>query len=147
MTALQGLLSERLQQVQTEALEQINAQEHRLKATDDFQKLKQEQQEQVLAATTRAKADVQAASQPGRVLMRVNRYRGEEVPKQLQRLAALAAPHDINPVPPITVVAASTLKADCQLSQITNEAELEQWLEALGAAARRELDQGNRISL
>jgi hypothetical protein len=147
MTALQALLSERLQQVQTEALEQIKAQEQRLTATADFQKLEQEQQEQVLAATTRAKADVQAASQPGRVLMRVNRYRSEEVPKQLQRMAALTAPHDINPVPPITVVAASALKADCPLSQITNEAELGQWLEALGGAARRELDQGHRISL
>jgi hypothetical protein len=147
MTALQGLLSERLLQVQTEALAQIKAQEQRLKATDDFQNLEQDQQEQVLAATTRAKADVQAASQPGRVLMRVNRYRAEEVPRQLQRMAALAAPHDTNPVPPITVVAASALKADCPLSQITNEAELGQWLEALGAAARRELDQGHRISL
>ena len=147
MTALQGLLSERLQQVQTEALEQINAQEHRLKATTDFQKLEREQQEQVLAATTRAKADVQAASQPGRVLMRVNRYRAEEVPKQLQRMAALTAPPETATATPITVVAHSALKVDCPLSQITNEAELQQWLEALGAAARRELDQGHRISL
>ena len=147
MTALQGLLSERLQQVQTEALEQINAQEHRLQATTDFKKLEREQQEQVLAATTRAKADVQAASQPGRVLMRVNRYRAEEVPKQLQRMAALTAPPETATATPITVVAHSALKVDCPLSQITNEAELQQWLEALGAAARRELDQGHRISL
>ena len=147
MTALQGLLSERLQQVQTEALEQIKAQEHRLKATTDFQKLEREQQEQVLAATTRAKADVQAASQPGRVLMRVNRYQAEEVPKQLQRMAALTAPPETATATPITVVAHSALKVDCPLSQITNEAELQQWLEALGAAARRELDQGHRISL
>jgi len=147
MTALQGLLSERLQQVQTEALAQINAQEHRLKATSDFQKLEREQQEQVLAATTRAKADVQAASQPGRVLMRVNRYRAEEVPKQLQRMAALTAPPEAATATPITVVAHSALKVDCPLSQITNEAELQQWLEALGAAAHRELDQGHRISL
>jgi hypothetical protein len=48
---------------------------------------------------------------------------------------------------PITVVAASALKGDCPLSQITNEAERQQWLEALGAATRRELDQGHRISL
>jgi hypothetical protein len=147
MTALQGLLSERLQQVQTEALAQINAQEHRLKATSDFQKLERDQQEQVLAATTRAKADVQAASQPGRVLMRVNRYRAEEVPKQLQRMAALTAPPEAATATAITVVAASALKVDCPLSQITNESELQQWLEALGAAARRELDQGHRISL
>jgi hypothetical protein len=147
MTALQGLLSERLQQVQTEALAQIKAQEERLKATADFQKLKQDQQEQVLAATTRAKADVQGASQPGRVLMRVNRYRAEEVPKQLQRMAALTAPPETSAATPITVVAASALKVDCPLSQITNEAQLGQWLEALRTAARKELDQGHRISL
>ncbi|MCX5946742.1 MAG: BREX system P-loop protein BrxC [Cyanobacteria bacterium] len=147
MTALQGLLAQRLQQVQTEALAQIKAQEQRLKATDDFQKLEQEQQEQVLAATTRAKADVQTASQPGRVLLRVNRYRSEEVPRQLQRLAALASPAETSTATPITVVAASALKPNCPLSQITNEAELQQWLEALGAAARKELDQGHRISL
>ena len=45
------------------------------------------------------------------------------------------------------MVAASALKVNCPLSQITNEAELQQWLEALGAAARRQLDQGHRISL
>jgi hypothetical protein len=147
MTALQGLLAQRLQQVQTEALAQIKAQEQRFQATDDFQKLEQEQQEQVLAETTRAIADVQAASQPGRVLLRVNRYRAEEVPRQLQRLAALAAPKDAPQPAVITVVAASALKPNCPLSQITNEAELQQWLEALRTAARRELDQGHRISL
>jgi hypothetical protein len=47
----------------------------------------------------------------------------------------------------ITVVAASALKVDCPLSQITNEAQLGQWLEALRAAAQVELDQGHRISL
>jgi hypothetical protein len=80
-------------------------------------------------------------------LLRVNRYRAEEVPKQLQRMAALAAPADTSTAVPVKFVAASALKVNCPLSQITNEAELQQWLEALGAAARRQLDQGHRISL
>lgn len=147
MAELQRQLSERLAKAKAKALQDISEQEARLKATADFQKLDTSQQEQVLAATTAAKAEVEVANQPGRVLLRVNRYRAEEVPKQLQRMAALAAPPEANLVAPITVVAASALKVSCPLSQITNGQELQQWLEALRASAQAELDQGHRISL
>ena len=147
MAELQKQLNERLAAAKAKALEEINEQEARLKATPDFQKLDTSQQEQVLAATATAKADVEGASQPGRVSLRVNRYRAEEVPKQLQRMAALAAPDDTDVVAPITVVAASALKVNCPLSQITSSQELEQWLDALREAAQAELDQGHRISL
>ncbi len=147
MAELQRQLSERLAEAKAKALQEISEQECRLKATADFQKLDTSQQEQVLAATASAKADVEAASQPGRALLRVNRYRAEEVPKQLQRMAALAAPADTSTAAPITVVAASALKVDCPLSQITNSQELQQWLDALRASAQAELDQGHRISL
>jgi hypothetical protein len=144
---LQKQLGERLAAAKTKALEEISEQEARLKATADFQKLEASKQEQVLAATAAAKTDVEAASQPGRALLRVSRYRNDEVPKQLQRLAALAAPADIPTAAPIKVVAASALKVNCQLSQITNSQELQQWLDALRASAQAELDQGHRISL
>ncbi len=144
---LQWQLSERLAEAKAKALKEISEQEARLKATADFQKLESNQQEQVLAATAVAKAEVEAASQPGRALLRVNRYRAEEVPKQLQRMAALAAPADTSTAAPITVVAASALKVNCPLSQITNSQELQQWLDALRGSAQAELDQGHRISL
>ena len=147
MAELQRQLSARLAEAKAKALEEISEQEARLKATADFQKLDTSQQEQVLAATAAAKVDVEAASQPGRALLRVNRYRAEEVPKQLQRMAVLAAPADTSTAAPITVVAASGLKVDCPLSQITNSQELQQWLDALRASAQAELDQGHRISL
>jgi hypothetical protein len=147
MAELQKQLGERLAEAKAKALQEINEQEARLKATADFQKLDTSQQEQVLAATARAKADVQAANQPGRALLRVNRYRAEEVPKQIQTMAALAAPPEIGSVAPVTVVPASALKANCPLSQITNSGELQQWLEAVRVAAQAELDQGHRISL
>jgi len=140
-------LEQRLQQVQAEALHQITEQEERLKADTDFQKLDAEQQAQVLASTAQAKADVQSASKPGTALLRLNRYRAEEVPKQLQRMAALAAPKDAPTPAVVKVVAASSLKVSCPLSQITTSAELHQWLDALRAAAQAELDQGHRISL
>jgi hypothetical protein len=147
MVELQKQLETRLQLAQAVALQQITEQEERLKADTDFQKLDAEQQAQVLAPTAQAKADVQGASKPGTALLRLNRYRADEVPKQLQRMAALAAPKDAQTSPAIKVVAASSLKVNCPLSQITNSAELQQWLDALRAAAQAELDQGHRISL
>jgi hypothetical protein len=147
LTELQKQLEQRLQQAQAKALQEISEQEARLKADADFQKLDPEQQVEVLAPTAAAKSDVQSSNKPGTALLRLNRYRSDEVPKQLQRMAALAAPKDASPPAEITVVAASALKVSCPLSQITNEAELGQWLEALGTAVRKELDQGHRISL
>jgi type II secretory pathway component PulM len=101
----------------------------------------------VLAPTVQVKADVQGATKPGTALLRLNRYRAEEVPKQLQRMAALAAPMDAPTPAAIKVIAASSLKVNCPLSQITTTSELQQWLDALRAAAQAELDQGHRISL
>jgi len=147
MTELQKQLEQRLLQAQAKALQEISEQEERLKADADFQKLDSEQQAEVLEPTAAAKSDVQGSNKAGTALLRLNRYRSDEVPKQLQRMAALAAPKDAPPPPVITVVAASALKVSCPLSQITNEAELGQWLDALRAAAQAELDQGHRISL
>ena len=147
MVELKSQLAKRLQQVQDAALQQIEDQEARLKADAIYQQLTGEHQSQVLEATSKAKADVRSADQPGRVSVRVNRYRNEEVPKQLQRIAALAAPADSDQPVPIKVVAASSLKPSCSLNQITNSAELQQWLDALRASAQAELDQGHRISL
>jgi hypothetical protein len=144
---LQKQLGERLAAAKAKALEEISEQEARLKATADFQKLETSKQEQVLAATAAAKTDVEAASQPGRALLRLSRYRNEELPKQLQQMAALVAPPD-RPTPElIKVVPASALRVNCPLSQITNSQELQQWLDALRASAQAELDQGHRISL
>ena len=147
MAELHKQLVQRLQQAQADALRQINEQEERLKADGDFQKLNADQQAQVLAPTAAAKADVQNASKPGTAVLRLNRYRADEVPKQLQRMATLAAPPDAPAPAAITVVAASALKVSCPLGQITNGEELGQWLEALRTAAQNELDQGHRISL
>jgi hypothetical protein len=147
MTELQKQLEQRLQQAQAKALQEISEQEARLKADADFQKLDPEQQAEVLAPTATAKSDVQGSTKSGTALLRLNRYRSDEVPKQLQRMAALATPPEIGPAAPVTVVAASALKVHCPLSQITNSTELQQWLDALRLAVQAELDQGHRISL
>jgi len=147
ITELQQQLEQRLLQAKAKALQEISDQEERLRADADFQNLNPEQQAEVLAPTAAAKSDVQGSNKAGTALLRVNRYRSDEVPKQLQRMAALVAPPD-RPTPEvIRVVPASALKVNCPLSQITNHVELQQWLDALRAAAQVELDQGHRISL
>ena len=147
LTELQQQLEQRLLQAQAKALQEISEQEERLRADADFQNLNPEQQAEVLAPTAAAKSDVQGSNKAGTALLRVNRYRSDEVPKQLQRMAALVAPPD-RPTPEvIRVVPASALKVSCPLTKITNDVELQQWLEALRAAAQAELDQGHRISL
>ena len=146
MVELQSQLAKRLQQVQDAALQQIEEQEVRLKADAAYQQLTDEQQSQVLEATTKAKADVRSADQPGRVTMRVNRYSSHELPKQLQTITVLATPSEVQK-PEVTVVPAALLKVNCSLMRVTTGAELEQWLEALRAAGLAELDQGHQISL
>ena len=51
------------------------------------------------APTPAANSDLQGSNKPGTALLRVNRYRAEEVPKQLQLMAALAAPRDASSPP------------------------------------------------
>ena len=81
MTELQQQLEQRLLQAQAQALHEISEQEARLKADVDFQKLDPEQQVEVLAPTAVAKSDVQGSHKPGTALLRLNRYRSDDVPK------------------------------------------------------------------
>ena len=83
MTELQQQLEQRLlqAQAQAQALHEISEQEARLKADADFQKLDPEQQAKVLAPTAVAKSDVQGSHKPGTALLRLNRYRSDDVPK------------------------------------------------------------------
>ena len=128
----------------------IGQQEKQLKAGADFLALTPEQQGQVLQACAAAKADLQSAAKPSAVTLRLNRYRNSDKPKQLATIARLTAPSDCaggDDKPEFKVVPASSLQPTCNLSQITNSADLEQWLSALKQAAEAELNQGHRISL
>ena len=104
----------------------------------------------MLQACAAAKADIKNASKPSAVTLRLNRYRDEDKPQQLATIAQLTEPGDGiggETKPAIKVVPASSLQPNCNLSQITNNADLEQWLSALRQAADTELQQGHRISL
>jgi len=104
----------------------------------------------VLQACEAAKADLQSATKPSAVTLRLNRYRDTDKPQQLATIARLTASSGGaggEAKPEIKVVPASSLQPNSTLSQITNSAELEQWLSALKQAAEAELNQGHRISL
>ena len=104
----------------------------------------------MLQACATAKADLQNASKPSAVALRLNRYRDSDKPQQLATIARLTAPSGGaggEAKPEFKVVPASSLQPNCTLSQITNSAELEQWLSSLRQAAEAELNQGHRISL
>lgn len=149
-TVLEQMLQERLQQAREAAEASLTQQENQLKAGKDFQALTSEQQGQVLQACAAAKTDLQTATKPSAVTLRLNRYRDTDKPKQLAQIAKLAAPSGGDggdDKPTIKVVPASSLQPNCNLSQITNTQELEQWLSALRQAAEAELNQGHRISL
>ncbi|MCX5932248.1 MAG: hypothetical protein NTW83_10600 [Cyanobacteria bacterium] len=146
VATLEALLKDQLKAARQEALNQLDSQEAKLKAAADFQQLDPAQQVEVLEATDRARREIEQGDGVSRIQMRVQRYASQEYAKQLERTAALAHPsNETNQR--VTVVPASSLKIQCSLAQITNPAELKQWLEALRVAAQAELDQDHRISL
>ena len=149
-TTLEQKLQEQLQRAREVAEATLEQQENQLKAGADFQALTPEQQSQVLQPCAVAKTDLQSATKPSAVTLRLNRYRDTDKPQQLATIARLTAPSVGNgseAKPTIKVLPASSLQPNCNLSQITNSADLEQWLSALKQAAEAELNQGHRISL
>ncbi len=104
----------------------------------------------MLKATELAKSDLQSATKPSMLWLRINRYKEKEKPLQLAMIANLLIPEDSSEgVLPktINVIPASKIKTTCKLSQIKDSEDLDEWLNALRIAAEKELDQGNRISL
>ena len=149
-TALEQKLQEQLRQARETAEASLEQQEIQLKAGADFQALTAEQQGQVLQACAAAKADLQSATKPSAVTLRLNRYRDNDKPQQLATIARLTASSGGaggEAQLEIEVVPVSSLQANCNLTQISNVPELEQWLSALRQAAEAELNQGHRISL
>ena len=150
MNELEKILKQDLQEAKESAEVIIDEQESQLKLDKSFLLLNTNQQEEVLKATELAKSDLQSATKPSMLWLRINRYKEKEKPLQLAMIANLLIPEDSSEgVLPktINVVPASKIKTNCKLSQIKDSEDLDEWLNALRIAAEKELDQGNRISL
>ncbi|MDQ3607216.1 MAG: hypothetical protein M3418_13640, partial [Gemmatimonadota bacterium] len=157
IASLRALLEELLTRERERALAGVDEQEIRLQGSADFAKLEDTQREQVLALSRSAREAIASARFATGIRDRLHRYVTQEYPEQLALASKLATPpvvisggqrdSDSPPAPAIKYKPASSLRVNCGLSYISNDAELEQWLEALRAAATAELEQGNRLTL
>lgn len=169
VTRVRRLLTELLDSERVKAVETLAAHEARLETIPDFAGLSASSRSQVIAATVSARENIQSFRFVSGIRDRVQRYVTHEYPAQVALADRLAAPSPL-PLPPIAppvsgqpprppvpqppaprpaveYIPASTLKANCKLPYISTVAELDQWLDALRAAAKDELDKGNRITL
>ena len=138
-----------LKEEKDKALPIIKKIEEQIICNKEFQNLTSEQKKEITKVTTQAKEAIFNADKPGYVLLRLKRYCEEEKRNQLEKIASmsktLSGKNYVSDS--IKVISASSLGIDCNLSQITNINDLEEWLESLRNAAQSELDKGNRISL
>jgi hypothetical protein len=150
VTQLRGLLTDLLSAERTGAVKVIDEQEQRLTSLEDFAAINVPAQEQVLALSKRARADVQTGRFVAGIRDRLQRYTRHEYPEQLgllSRLGRAVKGGADGGSGPITYVPASSLRPDCGLPYVATEEQLKEWLKALGIAGKAELDKGHRISL
>lgn len=152
---LRDQLAELLTREREKAAATLDEQEARLQGSADFAGLDEAKREQVLELSRSARETIASARFVTSIRDRLNRYLTQEYPAQLALASRLAAPPVVTTdgetttetATPVSYTPAASLKAKCGLPFIATEAELDQWLSALRAAAKVELDKGNRISL
>lgn len=144
-------LTDLLASEREKALTTITEAQAKISSSPDFSKLNPDQQTQVLAASSRASSQIEAAGFMSAVRDLVSRYQSQDYPAQLTLAAQLAAPptegdDDTQETAP-TYIPFSSIHPKTTLSGITTEEELDQYLSALRASALQQLKEGNRISL
>jgi hypothetical protein len=156
---LRGLIADLLTKERDRALAEVDGHEGNLKAHADFAALDVAAQERVLVASRAARTEIQAARFVTGVRDRVQRFVTRDYPEQLTLAARLATPvvppsgggepgdPTPPPPPPVVYISASRLRPTHAGSTIANEADLDEWLAALRAAAVIELKNGKRITL
>jgi len=137
--------------------------EQKIRTLPDFTQLDAAAQEQVLIKTAATRANITTARFLTAIRDSLNRYRNNDYPAQLTLASQLANPTPAptptkegqqgtarptpTPPPKTIYIPASTLTTQCALPYISDETDLDQWLQALRKAAVNELQQGKRISL
>ena len=156
-TRLRSRIDELLRAERTLAKSTLADQESRISASEDFALLDDSSRQRVLAPTLAARQDIESARFVTGIRDRLQRYTTQDYPAQLELASRLAAAlrtpvegTGVQPGPAATAfryTAAARLRPHCNLPYIATQADLDQWLSALRAAAQAELDKGNRISL
>lgn len=149
-----------LQEERDRATSEIEGYTARLQDTADFKNLEPSAQQHVLEISDKALTEIKTTRFATSVRDQLHRYTSQAYPAQLANASQLAAnartpatsgetgAKPATPAPaPVNYTPASNLRHQCGLTYISTEAELDEWLTALRAAAQTELDNGNRISL
>lgn len=158
---VRALLDELLEKERERALAELRTQEARLTAIPEFEVLTDEDRQKVLDVSKAAREAIEGERFIAYVRDRVQRYLSQEYSKQLEMAGRLAArvrepapaggtggaTFTPTPAPTVRYTHARDLRAKCDLPYISNEDELEEWLNALREAALEELRKGHRISL
>lgn len=156
---LQGRLADVLKTEREQALAGLADLETRIRSISEFSALDDAGQQQVLAPTLATRKAIEIDRFVAGIRDRIQRYGAHEYPAQLALASRLATPlpkkrtgtktgsSSVPPPPPVTYTPAASLRPQCGLTYIATKADLDEWLEALRAAAQAELDKGNRISL
>ena len=154
---VRSILADLLKAERERALATLDAQEARLKTVDDFASLDDPSHQQVIASSHAAREVIQNARFVTGIRDRLQRYTSQDYPEQLamaSRIVAKKVPKTETATgaktPPSVAVkytSVTSLRPQCSLPYIATEADLDQWLEALRAAALVELQAGNRITL
>lgn len=155
VTTLRERIDELLRLERAAANSAFDDHEQRIRALGDFGEIDAAAQGRVLARTEEARGAIASARFLTSIRDRMNRYRDQDYPAQLELVARLAASlssgsgsdGDSSSAPSATYVPANSLRASCGLPYIANEEELDQWLASLKAAALKEIEKGHRISL
>lgn len=160
MSKLRPLIEQKLHKQRQRALEQLEERTARLTESSEFAQLNEPDRQRVLERTETARAEIEAAQQMTSIRDRIQRYFDEDYPAQLAlatQLAAAGTPTSAeessgalatpSSAPPLQYTPVTSIKAECGLSYIATQEQLEEWLDALRQAALSELAKGNRISL
>jgi hypothetical protein len=152
---LRAQLADVLIAERSRALGIVAEQESRLMALDDWGVIDEAARYKVLAISEAARSDIGSARFITGIRDWLNRYTSKGYPAQLELLARLTAltkepsgrSGESEPSLATTYTPAANLRPKCSLPYIATREDLDQWLEALRAAATAELNQGHRISL
>jgi hypothetical protein len=151
---LKSYITDKLSLERQHAENRLLEHESRLMEMSDFKELSEDNRESILAISKDALEAIKSERFVTAIRDRLNRYMTTEYPQQLARASAAVTKDairdgspDVAPASPITYTPASSLRPKCKLTYLSSEHELDHWLSALRAAAKSELDKGNRISL
>ena len=149
MKRVAGLIETKLQAERDSALIVLIEHEEKLKATPEFSKLLKEDADRALAKSSEARTSISTEKFITGIRDRINRYRTTDYPAQLSLIAELAKPRAAEggkeaSAPAAVYVSLSVLTSQvkCSLPFIGSQADLDHWVEAVKAAATKELEKG-----